>query len=451
MNVKPYTPYSKLTSGIAQRNASDVVQNVGRGLAMGIVNAVLSPKNLVHKIRGQESKIRWLSIRSNHETRVSMRAKRGQLITQAASEESHDTVSLALVMQSLQNMGFGEYQRLDRLQEFDADDPHWFIHVEDPSIMEPEYCNGIRINGQGQRLLAEYYARKYGANIVFPEDEHGSHLTMADFHAYVRTCIEPLQKEGGDVRCAFYLGGNHTVPVIYIKEKGQQSILVADSKGGGDQDLARVIAQALAGEDITVYRVDEPRQRDMDSCYADAVKFSVTMTGREPLGGGTFGEYLLPSIGDELKARTKESRYSGDVSAVTLPSELIKLAQISAFVRTHSADTPEAVLRGDAKHRTLEEFQFDYQATFTQSTYNHPDPKPLPKADYLRQKGFRYAEIIQIEYYNKQLKSLFGETHWNVTRQEEFAHVLKQSLRVPRDKQTSDESSNGKLPSDDTV
>lgn len=311
MNVKPYTPFTKLTSGIVQRNASDVAQNVGRGLAMGIVNAVLSPKNLVHKIRGQESKIHWLSIRSNHETRVSMRAKRAKLIAQAASEESQGTVSLARVMQALQNMGLDEHQRLDRLLEFDAENPHWFIQVEDPSIMEPEFRGGIRINGQGQRLLAEYYARKYGANIVFPEDERGKHLTIGEFCADVRTCIEPLQNEEGDVRCAFYLGGTHTVPVIYIKEKGQQSILVADSKGGRDNDLARVIAERLAGEDITVYRVDEPRQRDLYSCYADAMKFAATMTGRETLGGGSLGEYLLPSIGNELKARTKESRYSG--------------------------------------------------------------------------------------------------------------------------------------------
>jgi hypothetical protein len=261
MNVKPYTPRSQLTSGVGQRNASDVVQNIGRGFAMGMVNAVLSPINLVHKIRGQESKIRWLSIRSNHETRVSMRTKRAQLITQAASEESHGTVSLARVMQALENMGFGEHQRLDRLQEFDADDPKYFVEVKDPSIMEPEFRSGIRINGQGQRLLAEYYARKYGANIVFPEDERGTHLTMQDFFADVRTCIEPLQKEEGDVRCAFYLGGAHTVPVIYIKEKGQQTILVADSKGGNKNDLARVMAEKLAGEDLTVYRVDEPREK----------------------------------------------------------------------------------------------------------------------------------------------------------------------------------------------
>lgn len=115
-------------------------------------------------------------------------------------------------------------------------------------------------------------------------------------------------------------------------------------------------------------------------------------------------------------------------------------------MKTHSADTPEAVLRGDAKHRTLNEFQAGYQATFSQATEKHPNPAPLPKADYLRQKGFRYAELIQIEYYNKQLKSLFGETHWNVTKQEEFAHVLKQSLRGPRDRQTSDESSSGTVP-----
>lgn len=131
------------------------------------------------------------------------------------------------------------------------------------------------------------------------------------------------------------------------------------------------------------------------------------------------------------------------LSAVSLPSELVKLAQISAFVKTHSAGTPEAVLRGDAKHRTLNEFQSAHQATFSQATENHPDPAPLPKADYLRQKGFRYAELIQIEYYNKQLKSLLGEAHWNVTKQEKFAQVLKQSLRGPRDQQTSDESSSG--------
>jgi hypothetical protein len=79
-----------------------------------------------------------------------------------------------------------------------------------------------------------------------------------------------------------------------------------------------------------------------------------------------------------------------------------------------------------------------YQEEFTQVPKKKPGqeelvvvPEKMKKADYLRQKGLRYAEIVQIEYYNQQLKTSLGDDKWNKARQDEFARQLKALIRSP--------------------
>ncbi len=108
-----------------------------------------------------------------------------------------------------------------------------------------------------------------------------------------------------------------------------------------------------------------------------------------------------------------------------LPAELLKLSQSRRFVADQMDKRRDPVLRDDSLGRKLNQVMADYSV---KRTVNGEQRQSL---DYLRQKGLAYAEIIQIEFYNQQLKTTLGADVWTVREQNEFARQLKALLRTP--------------------
>ena len=259
-------------------------------------------------------------------------------------------------------------------------------------------------------------------------------MDKVEFPSAIAKLIETLPKTQDDVRCVFYLEGSHSIPVAYVKENGKKFLVVSDSKGGKKDDLADLIAEAFAYqkvEDIQVFRVSTPRQADLYSCFSDAMKFAVLVTARRKNEHtGDFEEYLIPQLGEQMNTRQVPSDTNSEpskVASVLLPNECLRLAQLTRFINEHlDSEAQDNPLRGDAKGRRWDQFQTDYERTFT--TGNDGAAVTKPRADYLRQKGVRYAQIVEIEYYNDQLKTMLGDK-WSIEQQNELVDRLKKVAR----------------------
>jgi hypothetical protein len=489
VNIKPTKQYGELSRpDRALRRLNDGAHQIFRGLAIATVNTVLAPQNLIRKIRGEESN--WFAMRTLHQRRVDLRsgldaddgppAQGRPLITRHAVErdihfeqevdsasasrpdsfdnedsEIHiepspfihlapdaeqpkapvrsfekDSIDFNDLRQTLADMGVDE-GALSSIKKMNNKTFLYFAPAQDKNVAESEFRHGFQINSRGRELLAAYYGRKYDAKIIFPEDELGK-MSSLDFPDHIADLIAPFRQETGDVRCVFYIEGSHSIPVAYIKENGKELIVVADSKGGKTDDLADQIANALTYQnvrDVKVFRVATPRQADLYSCYTDAMKFAVLVTGRRKNEHtGDFEEFLIPELGEQLSARRVQSdaqAESPNVDSVLLPNEFLRLAQLTKFVDGHlDKATQDSPLHGDKKGRTWNEFKMSYQETFTTA-----DGVTKPRADYLRQKGEQYARLVEIEYYNDQLKKLLGEHGWPVHQQNELVGRLKELAR----------------------
>jgi hypothetical protein len=364
---------------------------------------------------------------------LAMKSKRAR--EQAEQREGYSVASPEQACRALDLMKMSHPPSADRLTPFVESDDHYAL-VQDRNMTE--LSPGVKLGPQGQRMLADHYRRKYDANIVFLESERNLELE-SEFAAAMAQHIGPLRESPEDVRRAFmfHFGGYHAVPVIYIKENGREGIVVADSLGTSPLNIGRTLSDQSGLEDITIYRVEEGRQLDHFSCYADAMKFFAIITGHHPNPDGSFGDHLLPNVLEELESRKKEkSAWPGKLVAVRLPDELGKLAQTKKFVdaQRDGISTKEAPLRGDRKGRTLTEYREPYKTTVTWIDKKDPSKTfPRPIDDHLRQKGFQYADIIQIEHYNRQLEAFYGKNEWTPAKQERFVSCLKKIMREARE------------------
>lgn len=404
--------------GCAQRAGSvswQVGESLGRGLVMAAANTFLGLPNLIRHFRGQEP--RWLWIPGHAERRDTARKQAVRELRCASRGPA--LVTLVHLREALGAMGREGLP--DRLRAMPRPEAGYFATRLDRRVREPELRHGAMPLRLGLPLLAAYYARKYDAKIEFP-DSHEDSLVASEFALNPRSFIDRLRQGSGDVRHAFCLDGAHSIPVVYMREGGKEAVLVADSQGGHSQ-IARDIAQAFAKDapGLRVYEVCGKRQNDFYSCYTDAVKTAVTLTGRTQNVDGSHGRYRVPNLIGELEGRCAEPQHG--VRSVRLPAELLKLSQSRQFVADQMRKRGDPALRDDPLGRKLQQVMADYSV---KRTVNGEQRQSL---DYLRQKGLAYAEIIQIEFYNQQLIAALGADAWTVREQNEFARQMKALLR----------------------
>jgi hypothetical protein len=349
-------------------------------------------------------------------------------------------ITLSQVKDVLVSMGLGS-DKIAGLKEFQYSkafekNAEYFEFKTEPSIEETAYQAGAKLGPLGWELLADHYRRKNGADIEFPKLADGTPARDHQFARHVRKFIEPLQAKQGDVRRAFLLQddyGTHVIPVIFIKEREKQTMLVADSLGSRDCDIAYSIDRALSGSEmnVVVYRVEEGRQRDGFSCYLDSVKLAALMVGRDRTHDGLADGFIVPLVGEELALSSRKSKHWDNVKAVRLPPEIVvRLAQRSEFSRAQVApEMKSRKLRGDRKHRTYEGFRTEHAAVFKQTTPDRPNSDAMEKADYVRRKGIESTRVVQAEFYNKQLTECAG-VDWGESQQLQFVKLLIEKAKA---------------------
>jgi len=249
------------------------------------------------------------------------------------------------------------------------------------------------------------------------------------------------QQPGDDVRCAHYFGESegHGTVLVYIREGGEhgkEALLSFDSTQLerdielGDS-LARACAPlARAGKKIPVFQHTVGMQRDASSCWIYAMKAATTLTGHRRDANGGHGVFLIPGLITKLFARaTDVPEAPGLFRAQALP-DIAKLAQSEGAVLAHAGGELGMLLESASHPATLQSFLEKY----TYDLKDNSGKSPPQMLDYMRQKGERLAEIIEIESFNQQigeqLRKQGGQAAWGPQQQDLFAKEMKKLVRV---------------------
>jgi hypothetical protein len=481
LNVKPTTPYRDLKAADkVRRNLGDITQNVARTVA----NTALAAPNLVRKCLGREAS--WVS--SYHAQRLALREtlrpkvtlppetlplmealpsqaeakfQHQEVLQQEASYAAGDAlvtstgaqalpdipqnapqfaldgshappprhrapVTRTQVQSVLGDMGLNAVARKLDCQPNTISEGGLYESIRGfyRDCDDPRFKSGIILAGKGRELLAGYYARKYGASVEIT----GANFNALAIGATLPALIAADRQKAGDVRCAHYFGDFHGAAVIYIRQSGKEAILFFNTIEAGTnsfgEGIVKVCEQELPRERIPVYVHFAALQTDYESCWSQTMKAAVTVTRRNRDERGNWAEFQIPNLIDELESRRIEISSPTGVTRVRALPEIAKMAQKERLVAQHSGCELDTLLR-DSKHGlTLRAFLERH----TYDTRNTSD-QPVRFLDYTRQKGERYAEIIQIEAWSEEIRRVVGAEAWGAPQQTEFANRMKQIVR----------------------
>ena len=270
-------------------------------------------------------------------------------------------------------------------------DPTLFYSIlKSSAILDPDRNLVVRPLEDGVELVAEYYAKKHRASISLPKQysQAGSFfIDLASFSTSINEYLKDIRKGGIDCRHAFLVGAAtpHASPIIYMRQNGEEGLLLADSMGG---TTAGFIATII--ENLNIYVVEKPRLSDFYSCYTDALVFCRDTTAMV----GETNEYYIPNLLQALKAR---SMVRMGYFAIKLPDELLKTTQLPEFLSANQENSRDRKIH---KKETLGLFRERYTE---KNVSVKRKKKPIDMASYARKKGIKFADIIEIQFYINQI------------------------------------------------
>lgn len=263
----------------------------------------------------------------------------------------------------------------------------------------------ISLSEKGIELIATYYNEKYFCNIEIPRNSFGNAIAISTLNEFLPTLIQDCRKEKSpNYRKAYIIGATsgHAIPLIYLRENGEELFLLADSQG----ESARIkyyLPDIENNSDIPIMTVAEVRQRDFISCYTDALIFARDTTRMNN------NSYFIPNLFQDIKNR-KNYTHVGPYHYILLPDELLKTTQRSAFRRRHTQHSNKEV---------------NGKLTLNQFVEKHTD-KSDGKYKYLENKNIELAKLIEILFYFEQINST--STKFDSVDRENFIHVAKQII-----------------------
>lgn len=324
------------------------------------------------------------------------------------------------------------------MQKFNAKE--YYKIQKDRSIQDDKRNLAIVPFAKGQALIAEYYNDKYHTNITFPRKSTVHRnvqrfflLTLNEFANNSKQYINEAQQNTGDYRQAFILGASdlHATPVIYIREKNDEGILIVDSKGKNSA-IAKKIEETSK---IKVYLVAEAGQSDDYSCYTHSLKIASDTTAMDPTN-----TYYIPNLLTHIKDHAKEEE---TYYLTKLPNELLKTAQISSFVDTHKEDESEGKIIHKKENLTLFRQRYtDMDIKILSKTSKmdalEEEVKIKDISSYVRIKGIKFADLIEIQFYLNEIKK-----EVKTLTSEEIAAFISGSKQVLRSQGEPDEARPG--------
>ncbi|MBC7381194.1 MAG: hypothetical protein H7346_27665, partial [Burkholderiaceae bacterium] len=290
------------------------------------------------------------------------------------------------------------------------------------------FHQGIALAPKGRVLLANYYKRKYLADISLKG------ARSVEVAGDLTHLIASGRQQPGNVRCAHYFGAGHATALVYIREGGEEALLSFDSVERGSVAYAEMLAAACAdlardGTPIPVFQHARSIQSDTHSCWIYAMKAATTLTGHQRDDHGNHGGFLVPDLIARLKARSVEAPDAPGVFLAWALPELVKMAQSEKAVLKHAGDELNLQLMGSKPGVTLQ----THLEKYTYDLKDDEEQAPHQMMDYMRQKGERLAEIIEIESFNQQIgqqiRERGGEAAWSPQQQDLFAQEMKKQVR----------------------
>lgn len=268
-------------------------------------------------------------------------------------------------------------------------------------IVQPSYL--------GFQLVVQYLNQKYATEITraevdiywLPHVENNIHL--------LNEKIAEARKTQSDYRFAWIPGTAHVVNFVYIREKGEEALFYSDSNRNPDATIPDFAQKLSKFTGLPVYTTLGNRQADLRSCFTDSLAFSRDITRRDKMTG----EYLIPNFLSVLKQRAKKLGESS--FEVKLPDALLKTSQISKFLDAHKESSHHVI----HKNETLKLFR----ARYSKETVVNGQKKMV--ATYLIEKGYKYRDIMQIQFYLNKIPYL------SETQKKAFVKEAKTLLKSP--------------------
>ncbi len=262
------------------------------------------------------------------------------------------------------------------------------------------FGKGVLLRDKGMQLIAQFYREKYDVNVIMDNNIYCQGQNFMEL-------VKKGRAEKGDYRCAYILIGlRHATPVFYLKSGNSEGFFIPDSVGRTHEhnygQVRKIISELLLEHfpEIPIFVTEEIRQADLISCYTDALVFVRDVTAKKENA-----YFKSAHLVGQLESRATE--HVADVSTgfsekkitlkkAFLPDELLKTAQISAFVEDNKSKekNPSIIhVLKDGTQENLAQFRERYSKTKDGKTYN----------GYLRNKGLKYSQIIIQQYYKNQL------------------------------------------------
>lgn len=302
------------------------------------------------------------------------------------------------------------------------------IPEETYRVTDERFNVNIKLKAPGQALIAQYYNDKYHANIICESEATFKNL---------KSIIEEARKQPGDYRMGICLSTfkpitGHTTPIVYVKEGKEEGIIISDSLG-----TPPVIAEALSAMMTKpkphVYTDFTKRQSDLTSCYADGVVFCAIAAGIDP----KTGQYRIPNILSKLRVRENKGAYS----VINFPDEFLVLFQKSAAMAAQEEKAGRVIHKhksaeGKEIDETLPQHRERYTKPLTEESIlqiikKHADDPDFKVSEtintYLREKGHKFADLIEIQFYIEQIFKEVGNL-FTLPIWEQFVESAKNEL-----------------------
>lgn len=309
----------------------------------------------------------------------------------------------------------------DELQMKRFDQHDYYQICRDSKIVDFPYNLGIKLRPSGVNLIINYYDSKYHSKINSSTDGSifESVFDVANNHL---TKIRSKSKTHENYREAFILDPLefHSVLFIYIKEKGKEAILFANSTGVSANDLEglKEFAKTCAKENIIAFCVTNRRQADIYSCHTDAIILGKDATAIDPITQ----QYKISNLLEKLENPKRAIQIGENLYDVKLPDELLRTAQIFSFLEEHQEKSERIV----HKNQTLTMFRDQYtdKNINIRTETNQIIPKNV--ASFARKKGLKYSDIIEIQFY---LEEIEKEYNLSDHQRNEFIKLAKQEFQ----------------------
>jgi len=312
------------------------------------------------------------------------------------------------------------------MKKFDYEEFYECIPEETYRVTDERFNVNVKLKAPGQALIAQYYNDKYKANIICESD--------ASFKRLAAIITEARRNETDDFRMGICLSifkpiTGHTTPIVYVKEGKDEGLIISDSLG-----TPPIIAQAIhAMTGLRVYTDFTKRQSDMTSCYTDGVVFCSIGAGKDP----KTGQYRIPNILSKLRVKEEKEGYS----IINLPDEFLVLFQKSVAMAAQEEKAGRIIHKhknaeGKENDETLPQHRARYSKALTQESIleiikKHKDEPDFKVSEtintYLREKGLKFADLIEIQFYIEQLYEELGSV-FTITIWEQFVENAKKEL-----------------------